>query len=47
MKAYLTLKVMIRYKKKSNEELLAYCDAYLKSGKITQMQYEELVTMIG
>ena len=47
MRAYTTLKIMIKYKRKSNEELLAYCDAYLAAEKITKEQYDELVAMIG
>lgn len=44
---YTTLKIIVKYKRKTNEELLKYCDTYLKSGKINQKQYEELVAMIG
>lgn len=47
MKAYATLKMMIKYKLKSSEELLAYCDAYLATGKFNSEQYTELVGMIG
>lgn len=43
---YTTLKIMIKHKRKSKEELLAYCKAYLASGKINEKQYDELVAMI-
>ena len=43
---YTTMKLLIRYKRKSAQELLAYCDAYLAKGKLTQAQYDELVAMI-
>lgn len=46
MKAYMTLKMMIKYKLKTNEELKAYCDAYLATGKINSEQHAELVDMI-
>lgn len=46
MSAYMTLKFMIRYKRKSNDELLVYCDAYLSSGKITESEYYELVGLL-
>lgn len=45
--AYKTLKMMIKYKRKSKETLLQYCDAYLSSGKITDVQYEELKELIS
>lgn len=44
---YITLKIMIKYKRKSAEELKAYCDAYLATGKISEKQYWELVDLIG
>lgn len=47
MKAYMTLKMMIKYNLKSKEELKAYCDVYLATGKINSEQYKELVGMIG
>ena len=43
---YTALKIMIKYKRKSAEELKAYCDAYLATGKISESQYEELYGMI-
>ena len=44
---YTTLKIMIKYKRKTAEELKAYCDAYLATGKISEKQYEELVDLIS
>ena len=44
---YSTLKIMIKYHRKSDDELKAYCDAYLATGRITESQYEELVALIG
>lgn len=44
---YSALKIMIKYHRKSDEELKAYCDAYLATGKISEKQYEELVDLIG
>lgn len=46
MSAYTTLKFMIKYHRKSNEEILLYMDAYLTSGKITQTQYDSLYEMM-
>lgn len=46
MKAYLVLKMMIKYQKKSKEEILAYMDAYLAAGKISQEQYNDLISFI-
>ena len=46
MGAYMTLKLMIKYKRKSNEELFAYLEAYRASGKINESKYEELLGMI-
>lgn len=46
MGAYMVLKMMIKYKRKSNEELFAYLEAYKASGKINDSQYEELLGMI-
>ena len=44
---YSTMKLLIKYRRKSAEELKAYCDAYLATGKISEKQYEELVALIG
>ncbi len=46
MKAYNAVKIMIKYKRKSNKELLSYCDAYLAAGKISKKQYDELVAQM-
>lgn len=46
MGAYMALKMMIKYKRKTNEELFAYLEAYKASGKINDSQYEELLGMI-
>lgn len=46
MGAYMTSKLMIKYKRKTNEELFAYLEAYKASGKINDIQYEELLDMI-
>lgn len=47
MSAYQIIKLLIKYKRKTRKELLAYCDAYLATGKISEKQYEELVALIG
>ena len=44
---YNTVKLLIKYRRKSAEELIKYCDAYLASGKLNQTQYEELMGMIA
>lgn len=44
---YNTVKLLIKYKRKSAEELRQYCDAYLAKGKLTQAQYDELMEMIA
>lgn len=44
---YSTMKLLIRYKRKSAEELIRYCDAYLASGKLNESQYDELMGMIA
>ena len=44
---YNTMKLLIKYRRKSAEELIKYCDAYLASGKLNQTQYDELMGMIG
>lgn len=46
MSAYTTLKFMIKYKRKSAEVILDYCDAYLSAGKITESEYYELVDLL-
>lgn len=43
---YNTIKLLIKYRRKSAEELRQYCDAYLAKGKLTQAQYDELMKMI-
>ena len=44
---YNTLKLLIKYRRKTAEELICYCDLYLASGKLNQKQYEELMGMIA
>lgn len=44
---YNTMKLLIKYRRKSAEELIKYCDAYLASGKLNQTQYDELMGMIA
>ena len=44
---YSTMKLLIKYRRKSAEELIRYCDAYLASGKLNQTQYDELMGMIA
>lgn len=44
---YSTMKLLIKYKRKSAEELTKYCDTYLASGKLNEKQYEELMAMIA
>lgn len=43
---YSTMKLLIKYKRKSVEELTQYCNTYLANGKLTQAQYDELMAMI-
>ena len=43
MSAYVTLKMMIKYKRKSTEDIVQYMDAYLSTRKITVEQYDELM----
>lgn len=44
---YNTMKLLIKYRRKSSEELTRYCEAYLANGKLTQTQYNELMGMIA
>ena len=44
---YNTVKLLIKYKRKSAEELRQYCYAYLASGKLNERQYDELMGMIA
>lgn len=44
---YNTVKLLIKYRRKSAEQLIKYCDAYLANGKLNQKQYEELMGMIA
>lgn len=44
---YSTMKLLIKYRRKSAEELIKYCDAYLASGKLNQTQYDKLMGMIA
>lgn len=44
---YNTMKLLIKYKRKSAEELIKYCDAYLENGKLNEDQYDELMGMIA
>ena len=44
---YNTVKLLIKYRRKSAEELIKYCDAYLASGKLNQKQYDDLMVMIA
>lgn len=46
MNAYTSLKFMIKYKRKSNETILEYMNAYLKNGDINQEQYDLLLGMM-
>lgn len=43
---YNTMKLLIKYKRKSKEELIKYCNAYLTSGNLTKKQHEDLMAMI-
>ena len=43
---YSTMKLLIKYKRKSAEELRQYCNTYLANGKLTEAQYNELMAMI-
>lgn len=44
---YSTMKLLIKYRRKSEKELIKYCDAYLANGKLNQKQYDELMGMIA
>ena len=46
MPAYKVLKVMIKHKRKTNKELLAYCKAYYTAGKLKVEEYTELITEV-
>lgn len=43
---YSTMKLLIKYRRKSAEELIKYCDAYLANGKVNKKQHDELMGMI-
>lgn len=43
---YTTLKIMIKYKRKTTEELVKYCEAFYASGKLTKKQYKELMEQL-
>lgn len=44
---YNTMKLLIKYKRKSEKELIKYCDAYLESGNLNQKEHDELMEMIA
>lgn len=44
---YNTMKLLIKYKRKSKEDLLKYANAYLKANQLTAEQYEEVVGLIN
>ena len=44
---YNTMKLLIKYRRKSAEELTRYCESYLANGKLNQTQYNELMGMIA
>lgn len=44
---YNTMKLLIKYKRKSEEELIKYCDTYLASGNLNQKEHDELMEMIA
>ena len=46
MSAYQIMKLLIKYKRKTKEELLDYCDAYLATGKLQKTEYDELKAII-
>lgn len=43
MSAYELIKLLIKHNRKTKEELTAYCDAYLATGKLSEDEYEELL----
>lgn len=43
---YITMKLLIKYKRKTAEELTRYCNTYLANEKLTPEQYNELIAMI-
>ncbi len=45
--AYRIMKSLISNSMKSNEELSAMADVYYGSGRLTDEQYTEIVTLIG
>lgn len=46
MSAYEVTKLLIKYNRKPKEEILEYCNAYLKAEMITQTEYDDLVSQL-
>lgn len=42
MSAYELVKMLIKYKRKTKEEFIEYCNVYLATGKLSEEEYEEL-----
>ena len=47
MKAYALMKILIKAKRKTKAELMKYAEVYLKTKKLTQAEYTEIVGLIG
>ena len=46
MSAYQLVKLLIELNVKTNEELLIYCEAYHKTNKLNDSEYEELLELL-
>lgn len=46
MKAYNLMKILIKTKRKSKEELRRYAEVYFKTGKLTRKEYGEISDLI-
>lgn len=44
---YNTMKLLIKYKRKSKEDLSKYANTYLKANQLTKEQYEEVIGLIN
>lgn len=46
MKAYNLMKILIKSKRKSKEELTRYAETYFKAGKLTRKEFGEISDLI-
>lgn len=47
MSTYEIMKILIKSNRKTKEELLKYCKAYLATKKLSQTEYDELVKALA